>query len=159
MKPLPHLVVALLALTFLGACGPATDGAPATGGAADPSRVEAASDASGERWQARTQSGRYRISIRPEVGEPRLGPLHAWIVQVETAAGQPFQPMQLVFDGGMPQHGHGFETSPRVTDALGEGLFRVDGVRFHMAGSWKLRVDTSGPAGADFALFDVEVGP
>ena len=159
MKQLPHLVLALLALAFFCACGPATDGAPATSGAADPRRVEAAPDTSRERWQALSRSGRYRISIRPEIGEPRLGPLHGWIVQVETAAGQPFQPTQLVFDGGMPQHGHGFETSPRVTDALGTGLFRVDGVRFHMAGPWKLRVDIAGPDGADFALFDVEVGP
>ena len=59
----------------------------------------------------------------------------------------------------MPQHRHGFETDPRVTDALGDGLFRVDGVRFHMAGVWQLRVDVAGPEGVDFALFDVEVGP
>ena len=59
----------------------------------------------------------------------------------------------------MPQHGHGFDTQPQVTDQLGPGVFRVDGVRFHMAGSWRIRIDVAGDGVADFASFDVEVKP
>ena len=159
MKQLAFLVLAFVPIALFCACGPATDGAPAAKSAVDSSRVEAAPAQGRERWESLSQAGLYRIAIRPETGEPRLGPLHTWLVQVESAAGKPVQATQLSFDGGMPQHSHGFETSPRVTDSLGEGLFRVDGVRFHMAGLWKIRVDVAGPDGADLAVFDVEVGP
>ncbi len=145
-----------VALAFVCGCGSATDGSPAAKDTAEAGRVDAAK---GEGWQARSQAGLYRISIRPEQGVPRIGPLHTWLVQVESSAGEPVEPTQLVFDGGMPQHRHGFETRPRVTGSLGVGVFRIDGIRFHMAGAWLLRVDVAGPDGADFALFEVEVGP
>jgi YtkA-like len=151
--------VAVAALGWVCGCGSASEVRPAVGQSADADRVDAADAASGEGWRERSQAGFYRISIRPEQGAPRIGPLHAWLVQIESRAGTPVSPTGLVFDGGMPQHGHGFETSPRVTGSLGDGAFRVDGVRFHMPGAWKLRVDVAGPDGVDFAVFDVEVGP
>ncbi len=113
----------------------------------------------GPRWQARSQAGLYRITIRPEQAGPRIGSLHAWIVAVESDAGSPVEAARLAFDGGMPEHGHGFETRPRITDALGDGLYRVDGIRFSMTGLWRLRVDVAAAEGVDFASFDVEVGP
>lgn len=106
-----------------------------------------------------TQAGRFVITIRPEPARIPIGPLHAWIVEVTTPDGRPAAIRQLVFDGGMPQHGHGFETAPQVTGALGDGIVRVDGVRFHMAGDWKLRVDVAEAGSADVAYFDVTVVP
>ena len=61
--------------------------------------------------------------------------------------------------GGMPQHAHGFETEPRVTRDLGDGEFLIEGVRFHMSGAWTIRLEWVGPAGADVALFAIEVSP
>jgi YtkA-like len=110
-------------------------------------------------WRATSAAGRFRITIRPEAGSIPIGALHAWIVTVETPEGRPVEVRQLVFDGGMPQHGHGFETKPEVTDRLGPGVFRVDGLRFHMAGSWRIRVDVAAEGVADAASFDVEVRP
>lgn len=110
-------------------------------------------------WQSNSASGRFRITIRPEAGQIPIGPLQAWIVSVEAPDGRPVEVRQLVFDGGMPQHGHGFETKPAVTDRLGEGVFRVDGIRFHMAGSWRIRIDVAGDGVADVAYFDIDVKP
>lgn len=158
--PSRSLAVAIaFALAFPCACDSATEGTPAATDIAEAGRVEAPDDAKGAGWQAWSQSGLYRIAIRPEQGVPRIGALHTWLVEVASRAGAPVAPTQLVFDGGMPQHRHGFETSPRVTDALGQGVFRVDGVRFHMPGAWTLRVDVAAAEGIDFALFEVEVGP
>jgi hypothetical protein len=148
-----------VALAFVCACGSATDRTSTAKDTTEAGRVDVIDAAKAEGWQARSQAGLYRISIRPEQGLPRIGVLHAWLVQVESSAGEPVEPTQLAFDGGMPQHRHGFETSPRVTDSLGDGVFRVDGIRFHMPGAWTLRVDVAGPDGIYFALFDVEVGP
>lgn len=106
-------------------------------------------------WISFSNSGLYRVSIRPEGAGIRLGALQAWIVCVESSAGARFQPARLAFDGSMPQHGHGFETTPRVTHALSDGCYRVDGVRFHMAGEWAIQVELVGPDGPDIAEFAV----
>jgi hypothetical protein len=76
---------------------------------------------------------------------------------VANAAGEPFAATRLAFDAGMPQHGHGLSTAPRVTRALGNGRYRVEGVKFHMGGDWTLRVEVVGPSGADVAVFHVRV--
>lgn len=147
------------ALVCASACDSATDGTPAAKDAADAGAVETADSAKANVWEAWTQARLYRISIRPEQGAPRIGALHTWLIRVDSRAGAPVAPTQLVFDGGMPQHRHGFETRPRVTDALGDGVFRVDGVRFHMPGTWTLRVDVAAADGIDSAIFEVAVGP
>jgi hypothetical protein len=106
---------------------------------------------------ATTADGLYRVTIAPEAGAIPLGPIHDWVIEVETADGEDFVPTRLAFDGGMPQHGHGFVTAPRVTRSLGPGRFLVEGVKFHMGGDWTLRVEVVGPAGPDVAVFRVRV--
>lgn len=103
------------------------------------------------------EAGLYRVAIAPEGGAIPLGAIHSWVVEVATAAGEPFVPARLAFDAGMPQHGHGLTTAPRVTRALGDGRFLVEGVKFHMGGDWTLRVEVVGPSGADVAVFHVPV--
>jgi len=105
----------------------------------------------------RSESERYLVEIRAERAPPRRGDLHAWLARVVTLEGNWIQPTRLAFSGGMPQHGHGFETMPHVTDALADGWFRVGGVRFHMAGEWEIRVEFVGPEGSDVAVFEVVV--
>ncbi len=109
--------------------------------------------------EAVSAGGRYRIGIRPELGAASIGVLHAWRVDVSLPDGRATEVRELRFDGGMPQHGHGFETAPRVTARLGPAAFRVDGVRFSMAGDWTIRVDVAGAVGVDSASFVVDVGP
>jgi hypothetical protein len=145
-----------LIVAGLVACESATERPPVP---APPPTAATAPEANEDAWQSPSAAGRFRITIRPEAGRIPIGPLHAWIVTVETPDGRPAEVRQLVFDGGMPQHGHGLETKPEVTDRLGPGVFRVDGVRFHMAGSWQIRIDVAGDGAADVALFDVEVRP
>ena len=159
MKSSSLIVLACLDAAFVWACGSPAEVASSASGGGGRERVEETLAGVAARWSAPSHSGLYRILIRPEAGGARLGPLHSWIVEIESSAGVPVRPTHLVFDGGMPLHGHGFETSPRLTDSLGPGVFRIDGIRFQMAGSWKIRVDVAGPEGADFAIFDVEVGP
>ena len=52
----------------------------------------------------------------------------------------------VVFDGGMPQHGHGLPTVPKVIgrqDANGRAI--VGGVRFNMPGWWELKCRSTAP--------------
>jgi hypothetical protein len=105
-----------------------------------------------------SEAGLYQVSVRSEDGEIPLGRIHAWVVHLETRDGKTFPPRRLAFSGGMPQHGHGFETEPRATREIGGGDFLIEGVKFHMAGDWMLRVELVGPAGPDVAVFHVQVG-
>jgi hypothetical protein len=129
------------------------------GAAEEPAESEGSPPAAGHEapGSAPTAAGLYRVSLAPEAGAVPLGAMHAWVVEVETAKGEAFDPIRLAFDGGMPQHGHGFLTAPRVTRALGPGRYLVEGVKFHMGGDWTLRVEVVGPSGPDVAVFRVRV--
>ena len=63
----------------------------------------------------------------------------------------------LRIDGGMPQHGHGLPTRPRVTRNLGNGAYEIEGVRFNMGGWWEFTVVIETAAGADTITFNLEL--
>lgn len=102
-----------------------------------------------------TAKGLYVAAIEPETPEIRRGELHSWIITVKTADGKPVDDAQIAVDGGMPEHNHGLPTSPRMTEALGDGSYRIEGVKFSMTGWWELRFDITAPAGADTVTFNL----
>jgi hypothetical protein len=78
-------------------------------------------------------------------------------VSIRDAAGKPVDGAQIEVDGGMPQHGHGLPTKPRVTRSLGDGRYEIEGLRFNMGGWWELRLAVNSPAGADSVTFNLQV--
>jgi hypothetical protein len=73
-------------------------------------------------------------------GPPEINRMHSWILYVESDSGDPIEGADIEVDGGMPAHDHGLPTQPRVTEDLGDGYYRLDGVRFHMSGDWEMFV-------------------
>ena len=104
-----------------------------------------------------SMSGTHRVALLLEDPEAARDRLHAWRVRIERIGGEPVVPTRLAFSGGMPQHGHGFQTAPRVTGRLDDGWWRVQGVRFHMAGVWTLRLEFASEEGADVAIIELDV--
>ncbi|HEU4700047.1 MAG TPA: FixH family protein [Gemmatimonadales bacterium] len=102
-------------------------------------------------------SGAYRATIAPEADPIPVGRLHAWTVHLETSAGQPVDGATLRVSGGMPQHGHGLPTKPRVTAALGGGDYKVEGMKFNMRGWWTVTLALAAPAGADSVTFNLKL--
>jgi hypothetical protein len=102
-----------------------------------------------------TQAGVFAVAIEPEVEPVQQGPLHNWIVTVTTPAGQPVEDATITVDGGMPQHGHGLPTVPAVTAALGEGRYRIEGVRFNMGGWWELKLAITAGGASDAVTFNL----
>ena len=106
-----------------------------------------------------TANGTYRVLLAPERVPVPLQQLHRWTVRVDPAesagAAALATPVTVTVDGGMPQHGHGLPTQPRVTGRLPDGRFVVDGVRFSMPGWWELRLLVAGPAGTDSVTFNL----
>ena len=78
-------------------------------------------------------------------------------VSIRDAAGNPVEGAQIDVDGGMPQHGHGLPTKPRVTRSLGDGRYEIDGLRFNMDGWWVLQLTVQSSSGNDSVIFNLNV--
>lgn len=102
-----------------------------------------------------SDGGTYVVSVEPEAEPVERGELHAWIVTVALPDGTAVADADLTVDGGMPQHGHGLPTAPASAGHIGEGRYRVEGVRFNMGGWWVLKFDISSPTGDDTAEFNI----
>ena len=55
----------------------------------------------------------------------------------DASSGEPMAGAQLELSATMPEHNHGMNTRPPVTE-VGEGEYRVDGMQFHMSGHWQM---------------------
>lgn len=71
-----------------------------------------------------------------------------WATSTPIAVGQhftltvhacPTEAVLLAVDASMPLHRHGMNYRPSITP-LGAGLWRVDGLMFHMQGTWELQL-------------------
>jgi hypothetical protein len=98
--------------------------------------------------------GLYTATLQPsESLRPRK--LQSVRVALKDAGGHAVDGALIAVDGGMPQHGHGLPTRPRVTKYAGDGVYVIDGVRFNMGGWWEFRLSIQGKAGADQVTFNL----
>jgi hypothetical protein len=88
-----------------------------------------------------------------------LKPRKMYTLQATIAgrSGQPVTGASITVDGGMPQHGHGLPTRPRVTKDLGNGAYEISGLRFNMGGWWELELTIDTPAGTDTVTFNLSL--
>jgi hypothetical protein len=104
-----------------------------------------------------TAKGLYTVAITPENEAFERNTLHSWIATVKAADGSPVEGAEIAIDGGMPQHGHGLPTAPAVTASLGEGRYRIEGVRFNMSGWWEFKLKVKAAAGEDDVTFNLSL--
>jgi hypothetical protein len=99
--------------------------------------------------------GLYRATIRSQAEPIPIGALHSWTIRIETPDGHPVPGATIAVDGGMPQHGHGLPTQPRVTRDLGNGEYLVEGMKFQMDGWWTLEFAIAADGGRDTTRFNL----
>jgi hypothetical protein len=102
-------------------------------------------------------AGTYRVTLVPPAQAPAINQMHSWKVRLATPAGAPVQGAHFGVGGGMPQHGHGFPTHPRVTRELADGTYLLEGMKFSMTGWWEVKLDIQGPQGPDKVTFNTVV--
>jgi hypothetical protein len=78
-------------------------------------------------------------------------------VVLEDAKGNAVEGAAIQVGGGMPQHGHGLPTQPRVTKEMDGGVYEIQGVRFNMGGWWEFTLNIQGAAGADRVTFNLSL--
>lgn len=91
-------------------------------------------------------AGAFRLTYHSDLEPLVINRMHGWVLELETADGEPVEGAELTVEGGMPAHDHGLPTRPRVTEDLRGGRYRLEGLRFHMNGAWELviRIDADG---------------
>lgn len=96
----------------------------------------------------------YTATLEP-IGPLKLRKLQQVKLNVRTADQVPVDGATIAVGGGMPQHGHGLPTAPKVTRAPGHGVYQVDGVKFNMGGWWELKFRITSAAGVDSVTFNL----
>lgn len=104
-----------------------------------------------------TADGHFMVTISPEDAAYQRNTIHTWIAQITTAEGAPVEAAEILIDGGMPQHGHGLPTNPQMTEALGEGRYKIEGVRFSMRGWWEFKLAIAAGEISDNVTFNLEM--
>ena len=98
-----------------------------------------------------------RLELEPAAQPIAVGVTQTWSVLVAGAQGAPLSGCKVTFDATMPEHGHGLPTAPRVEGESAPGRYRLEGLRFSMAGYWQIEVEASCAEGAQRALFDLRL--
>lgn len=78
-------------------------------------------------------------------------------VRILDVNGRPVDGATVSIEGGMPEHRHGLPTKPRVTRALGGGMYEIEGLRFSMGGWWQVTLVIDSPAGVDSVTFNLSL--
>lgn len=98
------------------------------------------------------------FTVAPElVGEVAVNRTHSLRLRVTDRQGRGIDDAVVTVDGGMPDHGHGLPTSPRVTADEGGGVYVVEGLRYHMPGWWVLQLRIDAGVGSDRVLFHLDL--
>jgi len=98
----------------------------------------------------------YSATLEPtEALKPRR--LQSVRITVVDSAGLPVEGAAMTIGGGMPQHGHGLPTRPRMTRAIAAGTYQIEGVRFNMGGWWEFKVTIATDRGEDTITFNLSL--
>lgn len=98
----------------------------------------------------------YTASLQP-VQPLRVRQLQSVPVLITDEHGRPVGNATITVDGGMPEHGHGLPTQPRVKRVDGSGRYEIEGLRFSMGGWWEVKLAIDSPTGTDRVTFNLSL--
>ena len=101
--------------------------------------------------------GLFVVSFETELDPIGINRIHNWVLSIRTANDEPVQSAELTVVGGMPLHNHGLPTRPRVTENLGDGRYRLEGMRFHMNGQWEVSVTITADGNSDTVIIVLDL--
>lgn len=101
-----------------------------------------------------SRGGMYTVTLEP-VEPLAKRKLQAVRVRVRDVDGHAVDDATMLVDGGMPQHGHGLPTKPKMTKSMGNGVYEIGGVRFNMGGWWVFKLAIKSTYGTDTVTFNL----
>lgn len=102
-----------------------------------------------------SRQGKFLVRMEPPATGAAINQMHTWQVRLTAPDGTAVSQAKVSFDGGMPQHGHGFPTRPRVTGEVNPGVYALEGMKFSMTGWWDMRLAIQAGDVSDTAVFNV----
>jgi YtkA-like len=111
----------------------------------------------GPGWDAVSENGRLAGRFAPDSGAVQVGSFQTWTLQLRGSDGEAVSGAEIAIGGGMPAHGHGLPTQPRVTAELPGGRYRVEGVQLNMYGAWVFVFDVRTATLAERLRFDLDI--
>jgi hypothetical protein len=129
------------------------------GAVASPPHMASTSATTSATMPARTRWSEKRLFEVSYVATPSPVPLlttHAWTVTIADGEGQPVRDATVTVLGVMPEHDHGFPTTPQVKP-LGDGRYLVEGIKFHMPGDWVVLFRIQAGASGDSVRFELHL--
>ena len=94
--------------------------------------------AKGPTMTAVGKHGLFQVTLQSDEAPLPLNRIHSWTARITTPEGRIVDDAILMVYGGMPEHKHGFPSKPEVTANLGDGRYRIEGVKFNMPGRWEM---------------------
>ena len=104
-----------------------------------------------------TTHDKYHVAIKSLADPIAINKMHAWEIRLRSPSGEAVSGARIGVDGGMPQHGHGFPTQPRVTRELGDGRYLLEGMKFSMPGWWEIKLKVESASGTDDITFNTVI--
>ena len=101
-----------------------------------------------------TDHNKYHVALHSLADPIAINKMHAWEIQLRAPSGEAVSGARISVDGGMPQHGHGFPTQPRITRELGDGRYLLEGMKFNMPGWWEIKLKVEAASGTDVITFN-----
>jgi YtkA-like len=110
-------------------------------------------------FQESSVQKKYSITLKSAVYPIRLNEIHNWILHIETLDAKIIEDADIRIAGGMPEHGHGFPTTPSVSKHLGHGNYKIEGIKFNMYGVWAMEFSIASSAGFDIVRYLLKIKP
>lgn len=105
--------------------------------------------------EQKSAHGTYEVRVEPLDKPVKAHRLQSWALTL-WHDGKPVDGALIDFSGGMPEHGHGYPTKPRV-EPVSDGRYVVRGVKFSMRGWWEMKFAIRTPQGADNVTFNLVI--
>ena len=141
MKSLPKAGITVFALA-LTACQPQQQSASDTAPAENSAKISVAETSNTHR-QLRSEKGHYLVKWQP-VAQDTI-PLNKYFA-IDVYLSEPLKPanypLELSLNAGMQAHNHGMHTKPLIKRHSNQH-FTVEGMLFHMPGTWQIEFDIS----------------
>lgn len=101
--------------------------------------------------------GLYKGRFFYEKEKAPINEKHSWLLYLEDDKGKFMEGAQIHVDGINYDAGRGFASPPTITEYLGNGHYRVDGINFSVDGIWTMRFQVIFGGIADVLSFEIEV--
>ena len=105
----------------------------------------------------KSDDGKFIVAMRPLVEPLPVNQIHSWAISLTTPTGAPVSNAVFFIGGGMPDHGHGFPTSPRVVAQSVAGSYMLEGMKFSMNGRWEIKFAIQAAEVSDMVTFNTMV--